>query len=69
MKGIIIYQSNYGSTKQYAQWLNEETGFEMRELKKVKKWDIEESDTIILGSPIFAGAPLNKKWIVKKLLF
>ena len=27
MNGIILYQSKYGATKKYAQWLSEETGF------------------------------------------
>lgn len=66
MRGIIIYQTNYGSTEQYARWITEETGFRNVELKKVRKQDLRESDTIILGSPIFAGRPLNAKWIEKK---
>ena len=27
MNGIILFQSKYGATKKYAQWLSEETGF------------------------------------------
>ena len=34
MKGIILYKSKYGATKRYAQWLSEETGFEIRENSK-----------------------------------
>lgn len=66
MKGIIIYQSNYGSTEQYARWISEETGFETIEMKKVKSRELAASDTVIIGSPIFAGRPLNTKWIEKK---
>lgn len=28
MNGIILYTSKYGSTKRYADWLAEETGFD-----------------------------------------
>ena len=35
-KGIIIYQSKYGSTKKYVQWLQEATGFDAIEVKKAK---------------------------------
>ena len=66
MKGIIIYKSNYGSTKQYAQWISEETGYEALELKKVKKNSIKDCDVVIVGSPIIAGQPLITKWIQKK---
>ena len=27
MNGVILYQSKYGATKRYAEWLSEETGF------------------------------------------
>ena len=37
MKGIILYQSKYGATKKYAQWLSERTGFYCR-----GAWDMEE---------------------------
>ncbi len=31
MQGIIIYKSKYGSTRQYAEWVQSETGFEFSE--------------------------------------
>jgi menaquinone-dependent protoporphyrinogen IX oxidase len=66
MKGIIIYKSNYGSTKQYAQWLTEETGYPAVDIKKFKKQDIESSDVVILGSPVFADKPVITGFIQKK---
>jgi len=66
MSGIIIYKSNYGSTKQYALWLSDGTGFECREIEKVKNKELMEYETVILGSPVFAGKPLIAKWISKK---
>lgn len=65
MKGIVIYQSNYGSTEQYARWIGEETGFAVVEMKKMKKNQIADADTIVIGAPIFAGKPQNFKWIMK----
>ena len=44
MKGIILYKSKYGATKRYAQWLSEETGFEIRENSKVRVSDVKEYD-------------------------
>ena len=34
MNGVILYQSKYGATKRYAEWLSEETGFQCIETKK-----------------------------------
>lgn len=33
-KGIILYQSKYGATKKYAEWLQESTQFDCMETKK-----------------------------------
>ena len=49
-KGIIIYQSKYGSTKKYVQWLQEATGFDTAEVKKAK------ADTIKVIIQLFCAA-------------
>ena len=33
-KGIILYQSKYGATKKYAEWLQDKTGYDCVETKK-----------------------------------
>ena len=35
-KGIILYQSKYGATQKYADWLKEEIGYDCIETKKSK---------------------------------
>ena len=55
MKGIIIYKSKYGSTRKYAGWLKEATGFEMVEADKAKIDEVAQCDTIIFGGGIYAG--------------
>lgn len=55
MKGIILYQSKYGATRKYAEWLSEATGFCTVETKKAKIDEVKGYDTIILGGGIYAG--------------
>ena len=55
MKGIILYQSKYGATQKYAQWLSEETGFPCIETKRAQISDVRQYDTIILGGGIYAS--------------
>ena len=50
MKGIIIYKSKYGSTKKYAEWLKEATGFEMVEADKAKIDEAARCDTKSLAA-------------------
>ena len=54
-KGIIIYQSKYGATKKYVDWLIEETKFDCIETPDAKIKDIEKYDTIILCGGIYAS--------------
>ena len=53
-KGIIVYQSKYGATKKYAEWLREATGFDMAETPKADGRTIEQYDRIILCGGIYA---------------
>ncbi|MFP4365272.1 MAG: flavodoxin domain-containing protein [Spirochaetia bacterium] len=63
MKGIIIYKSKYGSTKQYAQWLHEETGFELCNSKDFSK-DISKYDAIVIAASIHAGSLSLKRFLL-----
>lgn len=65
MKGTIIYKSTYGSTKEYAAWLAEETGFALVNSKNAATEDIAVSDTVIIGCWILKNEPVLKKWILK----
>lgn len=67
MKGIIIYNSQTGFTKKYAEWLKESTSFECFEFKNAKKKNLSEYDTIIFASWFLAGT-LSKLNFFKKQL-
>lgn len=54
-KGIIIYQSKYGATKKYVDWLVENTNFDCIETPKANIKDIEKYNTIILCGGIYAS--------------
>ena len=54
-KGIIIYQSKYGATKKYVDWLTEKFKFDCIETPNAKIKDIEKYNTIILCGGIYAS--------------
>ncbi|WP_319563063.1 flavodoxin domain-containing protein [Marispirochaeta sp.] len=66
MKGIILYKSRNGATRQYAQWLEEETGFPALELAKAAIKDIKQADIVIFGCPVLANSIPVSQWIRKK---
>jgi len=54
-KGIIIYQSKYGATKKYVDWLIEETKFDCIKTLNAKIKNVEKYNTIILCGRIYAS--------------
>ena len=54
-KAVIVFKSHYGFTKQYAQWIAEELGAEVRETSKTKPDDLAKFDVIIFGGGLYAG--------------
>lgn len=59
VKGIIVYQSKYGATKKYAEWLQDITDFHCIETSKANVSEVARYETIILcvgASPYDEGA-------------
>lgn len=67
MKGIILYKSKYGATERYAQWLSEETGFEIKENSKVSVSDVKKYDVLILGGGIYASGVAGLDFLKKNI--
>ena len=67
MKGVILYQSKYGATKRYADWLSEETGFKCIETRKADINEIITYDTIVLGGGIYASGIAGLSFLKKNI--
>lgn len=52
---VVMYQSKYGSTKKYAEWLREELSCDIIETKKASIEQIGKYDAVILGGGIYAS--------------
>lgn len=66
-KGIILYQSKYGSTLKYAMWLSESLGFDLLETKKAKLSVVKEYDVILLGGGIYASGIAGLSFLKKNI--
>lgn len=66
-KGIILYQSKYGATKKYAEWLKEATGFDCVKTKGADIRKITEYDIIILGGGIYASGIAGISFLKKNM--
>jgi menaquinone-dependent protoporphyrinogen IX oxidase len=71
IKILIAYQSKYGSTKQYAEWIQQDTKGDLVDIENGDKPDLARYDIMIIGSSVRTGsivvAPFIKDhWSVMK---
>jgi len=70
MKNIVLYKSRYGNTFQYATWIAEELGWEIRDLNAFSRSEIGRYEHIIFGTGVYMGrmSKLSKvlKWFEEK---
>ena len=64
MEAAILYSGKYGSTEQYARWLQELTGIPSFDIRKPVP-DLSETEFLVLGTSIILGAPTFKKWLFR----
>ncbi len=64
-KCAVLYKSKYGTTKQYAQWIAQETGGDLYEMPHVTVSDLEKYDTLIIGGGLYAGGMLGFSFFKK----
>ena len=62
MKTIVIYNSQTGFTKRYAEWIAEEAGADCLELSDAKKKDLAAYEAIIFGGWACAGSISKLSW-------
>ena len=62
MKTIVIYHSQTGFTKRYAEWIAEAAGADCLELSAAKKKDFTPYEAIIFGSWACAGSISKIGW-------
>jgi menaquinone-dependent protoporphyrinogen IX oxidase len=55
IKVLIAYQSKYGSTKQYAEWIHQEMKGDLVNIENGDKTDLESYHIIILGGSVRVG--------------
>ena len=54
-KVLIIYFSKYGTTKEYAEWIAKELNGDIFSINNFKDTILNNYDTIIIGSGLYAG--------------
>lgn len=66
LKGLIVYKTKYGSTRQYAQWISDELKFDIADVLTFDSDLLEDYDIIIIGSHIFGGKIMIADWVASR---
>lgn len=67
MSGIVIYNSQTGFTKKYAEWISSASGYECIEFSKAKRMKLNDYQTIVFGGWFIAGSISKLKWLKQNL--
>lgn len=67
MKTAVIYTSQTGFTRRYAQWIAEAAGADCFELKQARRRDFLNYDAIVFGGWICAATVRHLDWFVQQL--
>ena len=68
MKSLVIFSSQTGFTRQYAEWIGQELNADLLTIKEAKKKDIasyNEYDAIIYGGWNMGGNLVNVEWFLE----
>ena len=67
MKTVVIYSSQTGFTRRYAEWIAEAAGADCLELSDAKKKDFSAYEAIIFGSWACAGGISKIRWFKERI--
>jgi len=65
MNGILVYDSKYGSTRQYAEWLAESLQLPITSCAKLPAYRLKDFDFLIIGTPVYMERLRIKQWLRK----
>lgn len=64
-KTVVVYQSKYGSTKKYAEWIAQALSCDLAERRHMTGEKLAQYDVIIYGGGLYAGGVSGINLIVK----
>lgn len=65
MKTIVVYASQTGFTRRYAEWIAEELDCDAVPVEQADGIDVGACDVVVFGGWFHAGGLLGKKWLAR----
>ncbi|KAA9035656.1 hypothetical protein FW778_20750 [Ginsengibacter hankyongi] len=67
LNGLIIYNSKYGATRQYAEWLAQALKIPLIRSGETTAAQVTNADFLLIGTPVYMGKFRMLKWIRKNM--
>ena len=67
MNAIVVFQSKYGSTEKYSQWIAEALHCSAKKLEDIQPGELAGYDTLLYGGGLYAGSINGLKKFLKLL--
>ncbi len=64
-KTVVVYQSRYGATKRYAEWIARALSCDLFERAEVKPEDLAAYETVVYGGGLYAGGVAGMSLITR----
>ena len=65
MRAVVVYASQTGFTRRYAEWIAEELGGEAVPVERADGIDAGSYDVVVFGGWLHAGGLVGKKWLAR----
>lgn len=66
MSAVVVYSSQTGFTKKYADWIAETLGCSAVSLDEKPRFDVVGFDVVVCGGWFHAGGFIGKKWLLRQ---
>lgn len=63
MKGVVIYNSRYGATATYANWIGSELHIPVYDQDDIRTEALKRYDYFVVGGPVYVGKMKIASWI------
>lgn len=66
-RGVVVYESKYGATRQYAEWLGDKLKLPVIMGAEIKADQLNSCDFLLIGTPVYTGKFRIKNWMKKNV--
>jgi len=64
-KSLVVFESKYGSTRQYAEWIGEALGADVKRASEVRPESLAAYDAVVFGGYLYVGKIVGAEFVTR----